>query len=65
VARDQNRTADSSVFVRMKKNEKALLERAIASQVAKLPEAKITVGRFLLTAGLEKARKIVDEAAQS
>jgi hypothetical protein len=61
VAKDQNRTADTSVFVRMTKRDKQLLEKAIAIQLRDLPEAKITVGRFLLTAGLEKARKLAGE----
>jgi len=56
-----NRSKTDSVFVRMSEDDRELFERAIAKQLEDLPEAKIGVGAFMLTAAREKARKVLGE----
>lgn len=57
-----NRSTEASCFVRMATDERALMERAIAKQLdeAEIAGAKLTLGKFLLAAGLKEARRIVD-----
>ena len=54
-----NRTAASSVFVRLKTEDRQLMEEAIARLLEDVPEAKLTIGRFLVAAGVARAREIL------
>jgi hypothetical protein len=56
-----NRTTDASCFVRMAEDERALMEKAIAKQLADagIDDAKLTLGKFLLGAGVREARRIL------
>jgi len=54
-----NRSTGASVFIRMPQEDRDLIEKAIAKQLEDLPAAKMGVGAFMLSAAVEKARKIL------
>jgi hypothetical protein len=54
-----NRIAASSVFVRLRSEDRQLMEEAIAKLLADVPEAKLTIGRFLVSAGIARAKEIL------
>jgi uncharacterized protein (DUF1778 family) len=58
-----NRSAEASCFVRMSDEDRDLLERAAAKQLADagVPDAKLTLGKFILGAAKREARRILNE----
>jgi hypothetical protein len=58
-----NRTQEASCFVRMSQAERDLMERAIEKQLseADLDGAKLTLGKFLLGAGVRRAKEVLGE----
>jgi uncharacterized protein (DUF1778 family) len=58
-----NRSAEASCFVRMSDDDRDLLLRAAAKQLADsgIPDAKLTLGKFILGAAKREAKKILGE----
>lgn len=63
VARPKNpdRTVDASTYVRMTREERTTIERAVAKQLEGITGATGSVPKFLLAAGLKEAKKILGE----
>jgi hypothetical protein len=58
-----NRSQDASCFIRMEQADRDLMEKAITKQLADagLVDAKLTLGKFLLGAGVREAKRILGE----
>jgi hypothetical protein len=54
-----NRTAGASVFVRLRDEDRQLMEQAIAKLLVDVPEAKLTIGRFMVSAGVARAKDVL------
>jgi hypothetical protein len=63
VARPKNpaRTVDASAYVRMTREERATIERAVAKQLEGVTGATGSVPKFLLASALKEAKRILGE----
>ena len=63
MARPKNpeRTVDASAYVRMTRDERATIERAVAKQLEGITGATGSVPKFLLAAALKEAKRILGE----
>lgn len=56
-----NRSTDTQINIRMKTDQKELLERAAAKKVEGIAGAKVALSGWLLDLGLREAKKILGE----
>jgi hypothetical protein len=57
--KQQTRSTDAAVLVRMTTDDRETLEAAIKKMLAGIPGAKLGVAGYLLAAGLEKAKGVL------